>query len=661
MTREVRDVANIRTKNVKLYLDKLEKVNGFPMSPNMVYPAGRPFIEAVMVDQKSRNVYDGDETTEHPNHLGVAVNHVLDSKVTVQSDTSLTTLNCTKANHLVYGTIRPPIGVPTDTAFKPGKVTVIFPTPINITSHVGARTNSEGVKMMSEAAIISLCESLTGKYNILEPYGTTDKHGIELGSRVSVDGETFEGAFALRPPAAEGHELITVYGDKQVTPDRIKLVCSYSMHGDIVTAKRVITIIVLDAVERVAVLNLPTFTTLESEYGVERFKNIHFQGCHLEPSDIALVRERAAKTPRWSRLPLGVLMDGGRLEFVPDEVTHIQIRNSHHLIPFNRDQRNYGISRVAGIEVHDVILTIDTYEKEQGHEATRNLIDKCAEELYQHYLQFAFKNGDDTSSFTFQMFCDYIDALLQHSVNIGAHNEFIEYVSDTVKPMCAHSLHMTWGAFIMYHTYCLTHHVLLTNRNGSEGAPLIMSTMHAIPYICPIMPDQRGFAVNAPAKWTSGLFKHCVTDINLACSNLGVARPYDGMSHGIVSSDVPVYGHCRGILARSRDERGNSVGRVTIRTPSGDDLCLDHVIQSMVRMLNDTGTERRCGIIYDRRFALFAVRGKQCANVFVTTSTKMARLLPSTKNSDSLVKRSDNTFAYVHEMMTRFSGYVKSI
>uniref|UniRef100_A0A2V0RAM7 Uncharacterized protein n=1 Tax=viral metagenome TaxID=1070528 RepID=A0A2V0RAM7_9ZZZZ len=210
----------------------------------------------------------------------------------------------------------------------------------------------------------------------------------------------------------------------------------------------------------------------------------------------------------------------------------------------------------------------------------------------------------------------------------------------------------------MYHVYCLTHHVCIRDREGSESSPLIMSTAIAIPYFCPIMPDVRGFAISEPGGWTSGLFKHVISDIVNACRSHGVECPYKRFTQSLSRGRLELIGFSRGVLANGMNEHREVQGSVVIRTPSDEYICLDHVIRDAVSVL---GVRARCGIIYDPRFSMFIVGGNGNADVFITTSTKLARLLPSTKNSDSLVTRNDNTLAYVHEMMAEGSGYIRSL
>uniref|UniRef100_A0A2V0RL35 Uncharacterized protein n=1 Tax=viral metagenome TaxID=1070528 RepID=A0A2V0RL35_9ZZZZ len=378
LIRDVRETALGRAINFDLYFKRWFEINGMRCTGGQVFPENRPRVE--VADLQGNLVFERDDGE----NIATAAFRNVPGNIMVHHDNISTKMPSTgyyayKRDHdmrLTFGREK--------TISDGGKIRVIVEPALALTAHITKRVNGKQEKMISESEARRLLDQIPDQYDILPMYGTTNTSGIELGNSVTFDGSVYHGVFALRPKENTGVTPIKMFSGQAVMPHRIKLVCAYRRAGDRVTATRLITIIALDAVERVAVLNLPQFTTQEAEY--ERWKHIHLQGCVLSKSEMDLLSIRASITMRFSRVPICLVSAYGEVTHVPEIYTRFQVPGSSLKIAFDRNQDSYNIQRVAGIEIHDVLNTLNLYRKRHGQVAYEVLIDSGVRACTRHML-----------------------------------------------------------------------------------------------------------------------------------------------------------------------------------------------------------------------------------------------------------------------------------
>lgn len=520
---------------------------------------------------------------------------------------------------------------------------------VSIPDHIAKRRSGKSVVMFKQSAITTILTACSGTFDSLPAYGTDMRSGVEIGRELTVHDNKWVGTLSIRP---ERNTHVNMFGIS-VPVNRLKVVCTFVRNGEssyVITG--LITIIPLDSVERVSLVNRAPFATRASDIRANR--NVHVQGVDVSDKQYDEIRRCSNMTEPWSRVPLGTI-DKGSLVPLNDAVTHLTAPGSSMQVPVPRHVDSYGLVRTSGVEITDVIMTMN-HLRRRNAKAHATFIHEIQMFFYEQWVQRFYAENDTPISFN--AFLLYVSTLMRFSVSIGIHNEMIECRTKEEQTMlCANSQHMLLSDFFAYHFYCLTWRV----RLESAKLPLVMGSWMSVPYFCPPMPDARGFIISSVMPWCSGFFKHMKSQVGKAYEALNVDNPLAQRAEGMVSGQPSIIGISRGILTDGTVKRDGVTyhdGNVVIKHGKSR-LCLDNVIRdAMKRMEANTS-----GIIYDSRFVLLLIKGDKSNKCvcFVTTSTKVARILPATKNSDALVEREHGVRAYVHEYDMQGSGYINCI
>jgi hypothetical protein len=635
-----------RRNQVSMFLNQYHRMNGAFLKESEIFPSRRPSLGASTLEGIMYHMADANnEASIHQTASAPST-----YKVTVCSESGSCVLK--HYNYLRYneGHALNTMNVRREFDGDSKRVITSFRDikSVSIPDHINERKNGKNVVMFKRPVIATILTACSGDFESLPAYGTDTRPGVEVGSEVTVSGDKWVGTLAIRP---ERDTPVNMFG-VSVPVNRLKVVCNFERTGgSSYVIAGLITIIPLDSVERVSLVNRAPFATRASD--IRAHRNVHVQGVDVSDQQYNEIRRCSNMTEPWSRVPLGTI-DNGRLVPLNDAVTHLTAPGSSMDVPIPRYVDSYGLIRTSGVEITDVIMTME-HMRQRNANAHATFIHRIQEFFYEQWVQRFYAEND--SPISFDSFLLHVSTLMHFSVSIGIHNEMIECRAKKGQTMlCANSQHMLLSDFFAYHFYCLTWRV----RLESGRLPLVMGSWMSVPYFCPPMPDTRGFIISSVMPWCSGFFKHMKSQVGKAFKTLNVDNPLAQRAEGMVSGQPSIIGISRGILTDGtvkRDGVKYHDGNVVIKHGKSR-LCLDNVILDAMKKL----TTRTSGIIYDSRFVLLLIKGASDKCVcFVTTSTKVARILPSTKNSDALVEREHGVRAYVHEYDMHGSGYINCI
>jgi hypothetical protein len=651
-------VFNMRVKHLDYWFDHATKNYNGVFKRFHVFTSSRPRVPPSMIEG---NLYSfpelDDESAVHEKKVMPANGW----KIRVNGDVASKVLPVTA--HDVYHTshtlnlqevVRDKVTDGTMVTIKvSNSVKIVIP------KHVTQRKDGQGKVQMTHNDVTNLLTHCTGQFQLVNEYETFNAGSVEIASEISIVKNQWSGAMAIRPHEKGG--TVTMYGSS-VNVDRIKVVCQFTREGrSAYNITGVITLIPIDAVERVSLVNRPTFASRASDMDASKY--VHVQGCEVSPEQYDSIRRYSNQTEPWSHTTLGI-EENGDLKPIPDDVDAYCLQGSSKVVKVPYAFNSYTIPRASGIEVNDVALTMRKL-KSRNLEAYNRFISEVKNFFYMEYVKANYHEGE--THISLDEYLELVSHIMTFSVSIGMHNEMIECKASANQEMlCEDAHHMDINDFFAYHYYCLTWRVRLHNGR----LPLVLGTWMSIPYFCPAMPDSRGFPISTVAPWCSGFFKHIQGKIHHAFERLEVTNPLSNRPVGLMSlPQVPkIIGFSKGILTDgTRSYKGERIVDGEIIIMRGNvRLCLDNVIRDAIRVMKNS----TCGIIYDARFVLLLIKGgaqreersdSKRAICFVTTSTKIARILPSTKNSDALVEREAGIRAYVHEYDAPGVGYLKCI